>query len=248
MGLVGSALKDRWLYVTSGPLAGKQFILYKPQTIMGAPVERHLSLQGCRNPAAPRHSHGERRTHPPHLRGPRLRPSRGLRRSQLLRGKGIYVTAEGEILECDTHVLEVHLSLEYPRRAPKYRMLTSVFHPNFDDASACIGDSWAASEGLDDLIVRIGLMIAYQEYNTCSPLNGLAAKWAAEHLNLLPIDSTIVAPSAEATAVTEQFAAQTQFRSITDQPSPHPMGRKDPDVIVRLRGAVSEGMGCARIW
>jgi hypothetical protein len=73
-------------------------------------------------------------------------------------------------------------------------MLTPVFHPNFDDASVCIGDFWAASEGLDDLVVRIGRMIAYQEYNTRSPLNGLAAKWAAEHLNLLPIDDTIVAP------------------------------------------------------
>jgi hypothetical protein len=36
MGLVESALKDRWLYVTSGPLAGKQFILYKPQTTVGS--------------------------------------------------------------------------------------------------------------------------------------------------------------------------------------------------------------------
>jgi len=108
--------------------------------------------------------------------------------------KGIYVTPAGEILERDTHVLEVHLSLEYPRRAPQCRMLTPVFHPNFDDASVCIGDFWAASEGLDDLVIRIGRMIAYQEYNTRSPLNGLAAKWAAEHLNLLPIDSQIVAP------------------------------------------------------
>ncbi len=108
--------------------------------------------------------------------------------------KGIYVTPAGEILERDTHVLEVHLSLEYPRRAPQCRMLTPVFHPNFDDASVCIGDFWAASEGLDDLVIRIGRMIAYQEYNTRSPLNGLAAKWAAEHLNLLPIDGRIVAP------------------------------------------------------
>ncbi len=36
IGLVESALKDRWLYVTAGPLAGKQFILYKPQTAMGS--------------------------------------------------------------------------------------------------------------------------------------------------------------------------------------------------------------------
>lgn len=36
IGLVESALKDRWLYVTAGPLAGKQFILYKPRTVMGS--------------------------------------------------------------------------------------------------------------------------------------------------------------------------------------------------------------------
>jgi Inner membrane component of T3SS, cytoplasmic domain len=36
VGLVESALKDRWLYVTAGPLAGKQFILYKPRTIIGS--------------------------------------------------------------------------------------------------------------------------------------------------------------------------------------------------------------------
>jgi ubiquitin-protein ligase len=119
--------------------------------------------------------------------------------------KGIHVNQAGEILERDTHLLEVHLSLEYPRRAPQCRMLTPVFHPNFDDASVCIGDFWAASEGLDDLVIRIGRMIAYQEYNTRSPLNGLAAKWAAEHLNLLPIDNTIVAPSFEASPAKEHF-------------------------------------------
>ncbi len=36
MGLVESMLKDRWLYVTAGPLAGKQFILYKNKTTIGA--------------------------------------------------------------------------------------------------------------------------------------------------------------------------------------------------------------------
>lgn len=36
MGVVESALKDRWLYVSAGPLAGKQFILYKQLTRMGS--------------------------------------------------------------------------------------------------------------------------------------------------------------------------------------------------------------------
>src|SRR5262249_54524069 len=91
-------------------------------------------------------------------------------------------------------LMEVNLSLGYPRRAPQCRMLTPVFHPNFDDSMVCIGDFWAASEGLDDLIIRIGRMITYQEYNTKSPLNGLAAKWAGQNSHLLPIDARPVAP------------------------------------------------------
>ena len=113
--------------------------------------------------------------------------------------RGLYVAGSGEILERDVHLLEVNLTLGYPRRAPQCRMLTPVFHPNFDDSMVCIGDFWAASEGLDDLIVRIGRMIAYQEYNTKSPLNGLAAKWAAQNSSLLPVDPRPVAPPLRST-------------------------------------------------
>jgi ubiquitin-protein ligase len=108
--------------------------------------------------------------------------------------RGLYVGGGGEILERGSHLLEVNLTLGYPRRAPQCRMLTPVFHPNFDDSVVCIGDFWAASEGLDDLIIRIGRMIAYQEYNTKSPLNGLAAKWAAQNPQLLPVDARPIAP------------------------------------------------------
>ena len=110
--------------------------------------------------------------------------------------RGLYVAPSGEILERHVHVLEVNLSLGYPRRAPQCRMLTPVFHPNFDESMVCIGDFWAASEGLDDLIIRIGRMITYQEFNTKSPLNGLAAKWAAQNSSLLPIDSRNISPPA----------------------------------------------------
>lgn len=108
--------------------------------------------------------------------------------------KGLFVAANGEIQERPQHHLEVNLSLGYPRRAPQCRMLTPVFHPNFDEATVCIGDFWAASEGLDDLIIRIGRMITFQEYNTKSPLNGLAAKWAEQHAHLFPVDTRDIAP------------------------------------------------------
>jgi len=44
MGLVESALKDRWLYVIQGPLAGKQFILYKPLTHLGSDQKSDIYL------------------------------------------------------------------------------------------------------------------------------------------------------------------------------------------------------------
>jgi len=121
--------------------------------------------------------------------------------------KGLFVASNGEIQERAQHHLEVNLSLGYPRRAPQCRMLTPVFHPNFDDSTVCIGDFWAASEGLDDLIIRIGRMIAYQEYNTKSPLNGLAAKWAEQHAQFFPVDARDIAPPLEKLFVGAQHTA-----------------------------------------
>jgi hypothetical protein len=44
MGLVESALKDRWFYVVAGPLAGKQFILYKSITTIGSRQQSDIYL------------------------------------------------------------------------------------------------------------------------------------------------------------------------------------------------------------
>ena len=44
IGLVESALKNRWLYVSGGPLAGKQFILYKPLTRLGSQQANDIYL------------------------------------------------------------------------------------------------------------------------------------------------------------------------------------------------------------
>ena len=151
--------------------------------------------------------------------------------------KGLYVDATGNILERETHLLEINLSLGYPRRAPQCRMLTPVFHPNFDDSTVCIGDFWAASEGLDDLVIRIGRMIAYQEYNTKSPLNGLAAKWAAQNAAVLPIDTRAIAPPSQGS---EQLLsgpdAAAEARVVESTPSPlvperaPAVARYDPDI------------------
>ena len=148
--------------------------------------------------------------------------------------RGLYVAPGGAILERNDHLLEVNLSLGYPRRAPQCRMLTPVFHPNFDDSSVCIGDFWAASESLDDLIIRIGRMISYQEYNTKSPLNGLAAKWAAQNSSLLPVDPRPIAPpmpgEVRETAIPAEVPAQElALQSGTPEPVAGPVSPASSD-------------------
>ncbi len=135
--------------------------------------------------------------------------------------KGLFVSSTGDIVERDEHTMEVNLSLGYPRRPPHCRMLTPIFHPNFDASSVCIGDFWAASEGLDDLIVRVGRMIAYQEHNTKSPLNGLAAKWAAQHASLLPVDAREIAPPSKDAGPEPppQPASEPQPSAISEPPA-----------------------------
>jgi hypothetical protein len=95
----------------------------------------------------------------------------------------------GEVIETVTeHRLEVALPRGYPRDAPLFRMLTPVFHPNIAPHAVCIGDDWSAGESLDHLVQRVGEILAYQSYNTKSPLNGRAAQWVDEHRDQLPID------------------------------------------------------------
>ncbi len=94
----------------------------------------------------------------------------------------------GQIVEAIDHRVEVVLGHGYPRDAPVFRMLTPVFHPNIAPHAVCIGDHWTASESLDNLIQRVGEMLALQSYNLKSPLNGRAAQWVAEHPMRVPTD------------------------------------------------------------
>jgi Ubiquitin-conjugating enzyme len=103
-------------------------------------------------------------------------------RVQSLRQRG------DELEPADEHRLEITLPLGYPRDAPLFRMLTPVFHPNIAPHAVCIGDHWSAAESLDALIQRVGELLAFQSYNTKSPLNGAAAKWVDQHRDRLPID------------------------------------------------------------
>lgn len=93
-----------------------------------------------------------------------------------------------QLEEVSSHLVEVTLPLSYPRLPPQCRMLTPVFHPNIAPHAICIGDHWSPGETLESIVRRIGEMLAYQSYNTKSPLNGEAARWVDQNLERLPLD------------------------------------------------------------
>lgn len=88
--------------------------------------------------------------------------------------------------ERNYHKAIIYLQRNYPREKPKCVLETPIFHPNFG-SYICIGDHWAAGETLVDIIIKIGNMIQYQDYNPKSPLDAVAARWSEENEHLMPI-------------------------------------------------------------
>jgi ubiquitin-protein ligase len=84
------------------------------------------------------------------------------------------------------HRARIYLHQSYPREKPKCVMDTECFHPNIGPY-ICIDDYWAAGESIADVIIQIGEMIQYRNYNTKSPLNPIAARWAEQNRRLLPV-------------------------------------------------------------
>jgi ubiquitin-protein ligase len=95
---------------------------------------------------------------------------------------------DGQLETVASHLVEIALPRDYPRVPPLCRMLTPVFHPNIAPHAICIGDHWSAGESLQALVARIGEILAYQSYNTKSPLNGEAARWIDGNIDRLPLD------------------------------------------------------------
>jgi hypothetical protein len=92
MGLVEDALKDRWLYVAAGPLAGKQFILYKPVTVIGSLQASDIYL--FKDPSVlPTHAVIEMRGQRPFVRaaGPATIQGRPIREALLQSGDALQI-------------------------------------------------------------------------------------------------------------------------------------------------------------
>jgi ubiquitin-protein ligase len=132
---------------------------------------------------------------------------------------------DDELTIVKSHMVEIALPLSYPKMAPQCRMLTPIFHPNIAPHAICIGDHWSPGEPLWSIVARIGELIAYQSYNTKSPLNGEAARWVAEHLDEVPLDPVSMMPDDEAGA---DIGAPPTAPRVATRPSPRPAPRPSP--------------------
>ena len=122
---------------------------------------------------------------------------------------------DDELVVVKSHMVEIALPLSYPKLPPQCRMLTPIFHPNIAPHAICIGDHWSPGEPLWSIVARIGELIAYQSYNTKSPLNGEAARWVEEHIAEVPLDPVSmmpedVSPPARAVSAAPAAAPRTQ--------------------------------------
>jgi ubiquitin-protein ligase len=151
--------------------------------------------------------------------------------------RGMRQTAD-ELAVAKSHMVEIALPLSYPRMPPQCRMLTPIFHPNIAPHAICIGDHWSPGEPLWSIIARIGEMISYQSYNTKSPLNGEAARWALEHLDELPLDPVSMMPDDATSTIAAAPRSAPQSPPAPPRPSAVPRAAPEP-AAVRTRARQS---------
>jgi ubiquitin-protein ligase len=108
---------------------------------------------------------------------------------------GLRLGKRGTPEEIDRHEVVFQLTAKYPQMKPKCSIQTPLFHPNFRNGIVCIGDHWAAGgETLVDLIVKVGDMIQFKEYNIKSPMDAEAARWARANEGRFPIGNLELYP------------------------------------------------------
>ena len=103
--------------------------------------------------------------------------------------KGLHLNKNQEIVEASQHTIAITIPFGFPHFPPNCKPISSIFHPDFDQAAICIGDFWKKDSTLSGLIVHIGRMIAGQIYSTDNAFNEDAVIWYKQHSDRLPFES-----------------------------------------------------------
>jgi ubiquitin-protein ligase len=125
---------------------------------------------------------------------------------------GLHQRPDNTLVRAGQHVVDVTLPGGYPREKPYCTTASPVFHPNFGN-HICIADFWSPGQAIVDVVVQIGDMLQYKLYNTSSPLNAVAARWAVANIAHLPLGSLELLPLEPEVRLGTARAAESPVRA-----------------------------------
>lgn len=103
---------------------------------------------------------------------------------------GLLEPAGEELRHSDSHAMTIVFGYDFPAKPPILIWFTPIWHPNFSPPLVCTqGRPFAAGVSLDRIVLTVGEMIQYRNYNLLSPLNHAAKEWAERNINLFPVDN-----------------------------------------------------------
>src|ERR1051326_1908462 len=107
----------------------------------------------------------------------------------IYRCHGLKKDDSGEVVVTQEHAMSVVYGLDYPSRPPVMVWMTPIWHPNFQTPYICPqGRPFAAGWTLDQIVLAVGKMIQYRNYNLDDPLNYEAAEWVRRSGYQFPVD------------------------------------------------------------
>ncbi len=86
------------------------------------------------------------------------------------------------------HQVRIYLHAEYPLKQPHLKWQTPIFHPNIHATGAVCFGAWWPAKTLDELLLTLGEMVQYKNYDPNDPMNSKAAAWAKRNRRIFPID------------------------------------------------------------
>ncbi len=95
----------------------------------------------------------------------------------------------GQLEYADSCAVELMLPAGFPHEMPIARPLAAVFHPNFAADLVNIDRYWTSTmSSLLDVVIGVGLMLAYQDFDSADVWNEAAMAWASANPRVLPVD------------------------------------------------------------
>jgi hypothetical protein len=108
--------------------------------------------------------------------------------------KGLVLTSDGQIAECDHFEVGIHLHAQYLRKVIVPLTITileplNVWHPNINGPLICVGHLLPGTE-LVSLLYQVYEIITFHNVTMkeSDALNAAACKWARQNQSMFPLD------------------------------------------------------------